>query len=60
MKVSLQLKAGTKIEEEDGEVIVSSSMVILRNRHGKAVMGYCLIPGEIVRKVGEGEYIVEF
>jgi hypothetical protein len=60
LKVSLKLKSGTKVEEEDGEVIVSSSMVILLNKNHKAVVGYCFIPGEIVRQIREGEYEVEF
>ena len=65
MKASLTLKGGTKVEVADGEVDMSGTSVVLSefNRDkicSDLVLGYCLIPGEIVRRVGKGEYIVEF
>jgi hypothetical protein len=62
--VSLKLKAGSPIEVEKGRVTISGSAVVLveqnKNLAESVVVAYALIPGDIVRRVGEGEYIVEF
>jgi hypothetical protein len=62
--VSLKLKSGSPIEVEKGRVTISGSAVVLveqnKNLAESVVVAYALIPGDIVRRVGEGEYIVEF
>lgn len=62
--VSLKLKSGTAVEVERGEVYMVGSCVVLEehklNGEELLVTSYCLFPGEIVRRVSEGVYVVEF
>ena len=61
--ISLKLKGGTKIEAKDGWISVDGSCVTLYDvvrSENVLLIGYCLIPGETVRRVKEGEYEIEF
>lgn len=65
--ISLKLKSGTAVEVKDGRVEVSGNSAVLYERYMKGnttftrlVLAYSLQPGEIVRHIAEGEYIVEF
>lgn len=63
--VSLKLKSGTKVEVENGFVSCSGNIVslyeIIKPEKGSVlVFGYCLAPGEDVRRVAEGEYVISF
>ena len=60
MIVSLKLKSGTEVEADGGHVKVFSSCAILYDEDDNIVIAYCLIPGEIVRRVEEGKYVVEY
>ena len=62
---SLQLKAGSPVEVKRGLVELEGPCVVLREINPKTgaesmVLAYHLQPGEIVRSVGEGEYVVEY
>jgi hypothetical protein len=59
-KVSLKLKGGSEHVEEGGSVDVVGSCVVLIDNESEVVIAYCLLPGEIVRRVGKGEYAIEF
>ena len=61
---SLTLKGGSKVEVVSGDVTISGNCVQLIEYTGvnsqEMVVAYALQPGEIVRRIGKGEYIVEF
>ncbi len=59
---SLRLGSGTPVEVKKGLVELEGSCVVLREEvrgEEHMVLAYNLLPGEIVRRVKEGEYIVE-
>lgn len=65
--VSLKIKGGTKVEVAEGRVVAEGPTVLLiefqksKRVPERIAAGYCLIPGESVRRVGDGEdYVVEF
>lgn len=62
---SLTLKSGTKTEVKDGSVVMAGNCVLLSDHRPRIsstlVIAYCLAPGEIVRRQGEGDdYVVEY
>lgn len=60
---SLQLKTGTPVEVKKGLVEIEGPCVVLRELKSDGehmVLAYHLQPGEIVRRVEEGKYSVEY
>jgi hypothetical protein len=66
--VSLTLKGGSRVEVVDGLVAMEGACVVLYKKVGRnsnnprheIELAYALQPGEIVRRTGEGDYVVEF
>lgn len=63
MKVSLKLKGGTPEVVENGYVTLDGHAVGLYELKGEdsiLIVGYCMVPGEAVRRLSEGVYAVEY
>lgn len=61
---SLKIKTGHRTEVDTGYVEIEGQCVMLRQGFSKdnsvLEFAYCLMPGETVTRVDEGDYIVEF
>ena len=61
---SLKTKTGHKTEVDKGYVEIEGQCVMLRREISKnnsvLEFAYCLMPGDTVTRVDEGDYIVEF
>ena len=60
--MKLTIKDGSPVEVESGEVAISGQTVILYDNAptSDVVIAYVMNPGEKVRRVAEGEYVVEY
>jgi hypothetical protein len=63
---SLKLKTGTPVEVKKGFVDLNGPCVVLYETvkgnlvEEHMVLAYHLLPGEIVRRAGDGDYAVEY